>query len=469
MSLRPPRGPNLASDIAGQIRQMLLSGLLGPGDRLPSTRALAADLDVARGTVVAALETLIAEGFLQTRRGAGTFVETYCQRQAAVLDGPREPPARTLTITPDIDPSIAEALNFQACRPSMEAFPQSDWRRATADAAGRLPSSDYGDPRGELALRIAVASYLCRARGLDVSADQILITNGAMQAMHVLARVYLTADHAVAMEDPGYPLARQMFATTGAKVIPIAVDEEGFCVDVLPADGGNIKLIYVTPSHQFPTGERLSLARRQALLAFAARHQALIMEDDYDGEFRYDVPPLPPMAAMSAGGSVVYFGTFSKTMFPSLRIGYAVGSETLIAEMGAYRAITDYQTNSLAQLSLARFIERGEFEKHVHRMRRIYARKRATLARAIEKSDWAATLCGTDSGLNALVRLRGDINATSLCDRARLEGIGVTPIARYTRALNVPDDALVLGYAALDEAQIEQGIAMLAAISRHAR
>jgi GntR family transcriptional regulator/MocR family aminotransferase len=462
------RGDNIAVEITAQLRHMLDSGVLCAGDKLPSSRTLAADLGVARGTVVAALDTLIAEGFLIARRGSGTFVSRACNGTSPRTVSRTKPPPRIKTVLPDIDAAFAGALNFQACRPSLEAFPQSAWRRATAHAASRLPRSDYGDPQGELELRIAIAAYLCRARGLDVNADEIIVTNGAIQAMHVVSNLYLAKGSGAAFEDPGYPLARQAIAMTGARIHAIGVDQDGMRVADLPADGGDLRIVYVTPSHQFPTGQRLSLSRRQDLLDWACRNDVLILEDDYDGEFRYDIAPLPPMASMCVSGLVAYFGTFSKTMFPSLRLGFAAGEKFLIRDMAAYRAVTDYQTNSLAQLALATFIENGEFEKHVHRMRRLYAKKRQCLRSAIDDSRLDGVLTGTDSGINALIRLNTDIPASNIANRARLKGIYVTPIARYNLTATFPDNALIFGYGAVSEQQIVAGIDKLAAIIRNA-
>lgn len=452
----------VTTGIAAQIRRQIISGQLKPGDRLPSSRDLAADLNVARGTVVSALEQLCAEGLLDARQGSGTYVSADCSPDPLHLTQAKPLPPPLHSVVPDIDPSFSGALNFQSCRPSLEAFPQNIWRRAATYAAGRLQLSDYGDPRGEPELRKAVAAYLRRARGLSAQPDEIIVTNGAIHAMHILARLYLSENTSVAFEDPGYPLARQVFELTGADIVPVTVDDEGLRVEDLPADGGKLKFVYVTPSHQFPTGERLSLRRRKLLLEWAARHDVLILEDDYDGEFRYDVPPLPPMAAMSAGGHVVYFGTFSKTLFPSLRIGFAVAPQTLIEQMANLRAISDYQSNSLTQLTLARFIEQGHFERHVHRMRRIYAKKRACLRRAILDSGLPAELTGTDSGLNGMVRLATGLNVHKISQQVLEAGVWVPPISRYRRDQQQPDDALVVGYGGVSPEQIRSGIGILA-------
>lgn len=466
LEFKPLTGRNRAADIAAQLRGMLANGVVLTGERLPSTRDLARDLGVARGTVVTALDTLIAEGLLIARRGSGTYVTPGCKLVARRASGPVEAPPRARRVTPDVDARFDGALDFRACRPSMEAFPQNAWRRAVAFAASRRPSTDYGHAQGEPELRVAIASYLCRARGLDVGADQIIVTNGAIHAMRILAGLYLTPTSTVAFEEPGYPLARQMFAQSGARVAPVAVDGDGLDPDGVARTGA--KLVYVTPSHQFPTGQRLSLPRRQALIDWAAANDALILEDDYDGEFRYDIAPLPPMAAMNAGGSVVYFGTFSKTLFPSLRVGFAAGPRELIRDMAHHRTLTDYQTNSLTQTALARFMDDGQFERHVHRMRRIYARKRIALCDAIEACDLPARVCGTDSGLNALVQMDTAMSATVIADRARLADVGVMPVARYAATGGVADRGLVLGYAALSEAQIKEGIDRLADVCRNA-
>lgn len=464
----PLAGENLSLDITKQIRRMLDLGSLRPGDKLPSTRELARELSVARGTVLTAMETLIAEGFLVTKAGSGTYVSSECTPTSIEPLQKLPPPKRVLSIKPDIDSKFSGALNFNACRPSMDAFPQNAWRKAASDAASRLPESDYGEPRGELALRVAIAAYLRRARGLDVNANEIIVTNGAMQAMGVVAKLYLTDQSAVAFENPGYPLARQCFAMTGAEVLPVSVDDDGLRVVDLPEKGGNIRLVYVTPSHQFPTGQRLSLKRRQQLLDWAMRNDVLILEDDYDGEYRYDIAPLPPMAAMNVSGHVMYFGTFSKTMFPSLRIGFAAGPEDLINEMATYRKVDDYQTNSLAQLALANFIETGQFEKHVQRMRRIYAKKRHRLRDVIAECKFPGVLTGTDSGLNALIRIDARTNATNIANRARLANICIAPVARYDFTGKLNDDALVFGYGAPTENQIEEGVLKLAEIIRRA-
>ncbi len=470
LNFEPFTDGGIASSIAEQIRRMTMDGSLMSGHRLPSTRILAKELDVARGTVTAAVEALIAEGLLETRTGAGTFVTMEASPEIAQPERVLTVETRQQRIVPDVDPRFDGPLNFQPCRPSMEAFPKQKWRRAVSDTASQTPSIDYGDPQGEPALRRAIASYLCRARGMDVDASEIIVTNGALHAMNILAQLMLGPLDKVGFEEPGYPLARQVFSRYGAGLFSLQVDGDGAVCETLPERGGNVRLLYVTPSHQFPTGARLSLRRRQGLINWAARNGALIIEDDYDGEFRFDIAPLPPMAAMKGGQNVIYFGTFSKTLFPGLRVGFACGPADLIAEMAIHRATSDYQSGTIVQLALGKFIQSGEFEKHIMRMRRIYGRKRKALADAINLSASDLKLQGTESGLNGLIRLPAGVTATMVAKLARGKGVFINSVRRYCSPEScVSDDALVFGYSAVSEAQIIQGVACLAQIVRDYR
>lgn len=462
----PLGGSQRTAGLITQLRDMVHTGDLPPGAKLPASRRLAADLGVARGTVVSALETLVAEGLLETRRGAGTFVSNVCCPSNKISIAGRAPPLGQHVETADVDPVVSGDLNFQACRPSLELFSQTAWRRAAAFAASAQPSSDYGDPQGEPALRIAIASYLCRARGLDIDPAEILITHGAIQAIGLLSQLYVEPGDTVVFEEPGYPLARQSFENASARIAPVGVDCDGLDVSQLDSMRGPVRLIYVTPSHQFPTGARLSLERRQQLLNWAVANDALILEDDYDGEFRYDIAPLAPMAAMGAGGFVMYLGTFSKTLFPSLRIGYAAGDRRIIAKLAALRAAADYQTSALTQLTLARFIDTGDFERHIFRTRKLYAGRRQCLMDALAESDLPAQLCGMSSGLNSLIRLDTPMPAGLIAEQARLAGITIAPLSRYSVDPKSTDNALVFGYAAASEAAIRTGVQELARIIR---
>ena len=448
--------------IVATIRHAIESGVAKCGERLPASRRLAEELDVARGTVLTALDILVAEGLLEGRRGSGTYV---CEAADPSLRPvrttvPLVSPARPVP-APDIEIPTAARFDFTPCRPSMELFPLRAWRRCLAEAGVPRPSPDYGDARGRPELRTAISRYLRRSRALDVDPAEIIVTNGAVHAMYLLARLYVGEGDVVAMEEPGYPLARQVFETVGGRVQHVSVDADGLDVDAIVTTRRKIRLVYVTPSHQFPTGARLSLARRQRLMEWAAENGALILEDDYDGEFRYDVPPLPPMASLS-NGAVIYCGTFSKTLFPSLRIGFAVAPVEVIDNLAALRTIVEYEPNVVTQTALAKLIESGEFERHILRMRRLYARKRKCLSDAIRDAEFPGELSGLDSGINGLIRLEVERTATQICERAKSLEVQASPVVRYAASRDFPDDALVVGYGAAKLDQIQEGIARLA-------
>ncbi|MEM1231229.1 MAG: PLP-dependent aminotransferase family protein [Pseudomonadota bacterium] len=469
----PPSGVgSRASQLAEQLRQALAAGVLRPGDRLPPSRQLAAELALARGTVVAALEQLTAEGLVDAVVGSGTFIaaaaalarrESRIDRHAA-WQAPRQVPA-----APAVDAPLLAALDFRPCRPGIADFPVNLWRRALSWAARSRPGSDYGDPRGDGLLREALSDYLRRARGLALASDDLMVTNGAVHAMHVIAQVYLAGASEAAgarqspvavMEDPGFPLARQLFAGAGARIHDAPVDDEGLRIDALPEAAQDVRLVYVTAANQFPTGVRLSLSRRQALIAWARQAGALIVEDDYDGEFRYDVEPLPPLAAVGAG-QVAYCGSFSKTLFPDLRLGFVAAHEQQIELLARYRIRTDYTGNRIAQRALAWFIAEGHYERHIHRMRRRYSAKRQLVVETLERLALPLRLLGTQSGLNVTVAFDAPVqglDAQGFVARARQRQVLIPSLDLYQHA-NRARTGVVLGYAALDHGQIERGLA----------
>ncbi|MEZ5920094.1 MAG: PLP-dependent aminotransferase family protein [Parvularculaceae bacterium] len=453
----------LALSLAARLRMAIETGEIRSGERLPASRKLSQALGVSRGTVSTAIETLIAEGLLETRIGAGTFV-------ASGATSPRKPPADQAVAlpwfkepeAPNIDEVNPTKMDFRPCRPSLEAFPMQIWKRCVAQAASLRPSPDYSSPLGDEALRKEICLYLRRARGLQCDPGQLIVTNGALNAMHLVSTLCIRPGTKVIVEDPGYPLARQVFASCGAEIIPLPVDNEGLCVDLLPKRAGKIAFVCVTPSHQFPTGNRLSLARRHALINWAERNGVFVIEDDYDGEFRYDVPPLSPLAAMD-NGCVLYVGTFSKTMFPGLRIGFAVGPKPLIEAMARNRAFAEYAPNDLNQRALLNFIQDRHYERHVQRMRRIYSEKRRCLVDAISRDNKDAWIGGLESGLNALLTLKAGVSARKVSETLKSRGALVPTLARYSVSTDIEDSALVIGYAAPTLQQIDIFSAMVAA------
>lgn len=462
--LDPARG-SISRQLVHQLRYAIVSQALMPGDQLPASRRLAKELGVARGTVSAAMDDLIAEGLLETRPGAGTYVamDAWVSNTTSLI-APSLHLTPKLSVLPDVDTEHPCEVDFRPCRPSLEAFPQQLWRRCLAAAGNQTLSADYSDPQGELVLRSTIAQYLRRSRGLSCDASNILITNGSVQAMYLVAKLFIEPGDSVLFEDPGYPLARQTFELAGANIVPACVDSDGVNPSNFPDKNVNLRLVYVTPSHQFPTGGRLSLGRRRALIQWAEQHQALILEDDYDGEFRYDVAPLAPLATL-ANRSVIYCGTFSKSLSPQLRLGFAVAPSKTITQLAQIRCVHEYAPNTPMQLALAKFIADGHFETHLHRTKRIYAGKRKMVVESIAQSRWAATVTGLASGLHVVVELDGNICASSLAQAAASQGVQVVPVSRYRIGETQRDNTLVLGYAEPSLTQIRQGIETLAKLS----
>lgn len=453
---------SLAKQLASYIRTCIIRGELSAGDRLPSTRALARDLNLARGTVTEAIECLVSEGLLEGRPGAGTFVSDAANLSVTPKTSASHDPAFELLAqpNPDIDERQTCKIDFRPCRPSVEAFPVQAWRRCLSLAASAPLESDYGDPLGDYTLRQTLCEYLRRARGLSVDPASVLITNGSVHAMHLLSQIYLTGSSKVFFEDPGYPLARQTFSLSGAEIIACPVDEDGLIVEALPERVEPNALVYVTPSHQFPTGSRLSLQRRHDLIAWAAFNNAIIVEDDYDGEYRYDVPPLAPLRTLSPN-TVVYCGTFSKTLFPGLRIGFAIASKPIIEAMATYRALSEYTANTQTQKALTHFIFEGHFERHILRMRRIYRKKRQRVVDCLQHANRPAKVTGLESGLNVLMEFDENISSKRLQSFAASEGVLFQALSRYVLNQTAVRNSIVVGYAVPSLDEIEHGLDVL--------
>lgn len=450
-----------------QLRDRVRTEILRPGDRLPPSRHLAQELGIARGSVTTAYDILISEELLIARPGAGVFVATppiSCptQPEQEVASFPLSLPPIP---APDIDPIVRGGIDFRPCRPSVSSFPLQVWRKCLARAGSRPLSPDYGDACGAMDLRRAIADYLHRARGLDVEPEAIFITSGILHGMSLLSALFLREGSKVAVEDPGYPLARQIFTERGATLIPCPVDRDGLIVEKLPRQCGQLRFLYVTPSHQFPEGTRLSAARRHALVQWAQENEVVLLEDDYDGEYRYDVPPLPPLAAIP-NGCTVYLGTFSKTLFPDIRIGFAVAPPPLIQALGRFRALQDYAPSTVMQNALTDFIREGHFEKHILRMRRTYRTKRQAVLTAVRDSGMPAALTGLESGLHAMISLEDGGDAMALTARAAGEGILIPTLDRYRLHPTGVSDKLILGYAEPTRDAIAQGVATLARLYR---
>ncbi|WP_159349548.1 MocR-like pyridoxine biosynthesis transcription factor PdxR [Roseomonas harenae] len=460
--------------ICDTIKAQIASGLLRPGDKLPSTRSLAAEWGVSRTTVTAAYEQLIAEGYVETRQGARAEVARGVGLSSQL---PRPAPATTTRHLSAFGRRLAEfPLPSSTTSPSLVAdfrygdlsaadFPALAWRKAvTGVILRRQPRLRYDDPCGSLRLRTALQGYLWRARGLRCEPERIIVVNGSQQGLDLCARLLLDPDDRAVMEEPGYSLARQVFTAAGAEVISVNVDREGMRAEGLPA----ARLAYVTPSHQFPLGAVMSVGRRRELLAWAQRSGAYVIEDDYDSEYRFDIAPIPPLQAMDDAGRVIYLGTVSKTLSPTLRLGYAVLPEALSVPFAKAKRLADRHAPSLEQEALAEFMESGAYERHVRRVRRRNGERRAALLAALSATlGNAVTVIGVEAGLHVVVWLNGvpRDQEEHLIARARAVGLGVypvTPLYAPAPATNRPDAAgLVLGYASLDPRTIARGVQIL--------
>ena len=480
MTPQAPVPARITQRICEAIKAQIAAGLLGPGARLPSTRSLAAEWGVSRTTVTAAYEQLIAEGYLETRQGARTQVAQGLGLPPVppVHPEPSDRPGRlsafgqrlahfALPPVPDGNRLLAD---FRYGDLAAADFPRLAWRKAVGGAVLRRRARlRYGDARGSPELRTALQGYLWRARGLRCEPDQIVVVNGSQQGLDLCARLLLDPGDRAIMEDPGYNLARQVFLAAGAEVIPVPVDREGMRTDGLPA----ARLAFITPSHQFPLGGVMPAGRRRELLAWARRCGAYVVEDDYDGEYRFDIAPIPPLQALDDAGRVIYLGTVSKTLSPTLRLGYLVVPAALSTVFAKAKRLADRHAPSLEQEALADLIGSGAYERHVRRVRRANAERRAALLVALARTlPGAVTLAGTEAGLHIVAWLEGIPRAAEedFVSRAANAGLGVYPIGPlYDRTAHAPRPdcvGLVLGYAALNVADIGKGVELLAELIR---
>jgi GntR family transcriptional regulator/MocR family aminotransferase len=450
-------------------RQGILSGRFAPGDRMPSTRELSAALQVSRATVAAAYDQLIAEGYLDGRRGSGTFVSQQLpERDAWSGRAALRRAAAPIRLSAFVDrlgattaraPAAPGVIDLSGSGPDYDLFPFAVWGRLLRRHLRRMSPSlfRYGrDGAGHEALRETIASYLRRSRAVRCAAEQVVVVSGSQQALDLCARVLVDAGDEVVVEEPGYPGARQPFSAAGAGLRAVAVDAEGLEVASIPPAA---RLAYVTPSHQFPLGVSLSLARRLELLAWARARRAAVIEDDYDSEFRYGGAPLPALQGLGDASRVVYVGTFSNAMFPGLRIGYLVLPRALVEPFVRAKWYADRQTASLEQAALADFIREGHFEQHVRRMRRVYKGRREALLEALARHlGLRATIVGDAAGMHVVVRFDGP----DIARRARRNGVRLLSTAGYYTGAAVPHE-FILRFSGLGERALAEAVRRLRA------
>ncbi|MGB3135238.1 MAG: PLP-dependent aminotransferase family protein [Nodosilinea sp.] len=461
------------------LRQAILTGRLSARQRLPSTRALSASLGVSRATVTQSYELLLSEGYLQTVVGSGTYVCVQLPEMllhAPEIDAPRAAPPlplalstyghRLIDFADSPTPEPAAPISFRYGRPALDQFPLEIWRQLLSRHCRQGNWLDYAtDPMGYWPLRRAIATYLGQVRAVHCQPSQILITNGTQQALDLTTRLLLSDGDTVALEEPSYLSARRVFASQGATLLPIPVDEQGLDVEVLAQTTEAIRLVYVTPSHQFPTGAVLSLPRRLSLLAWAQSTSSLIFEDDYDSEYRYAGRPIPALQGLGTGQSVLYVGTFSKVLFPSLRVGYMVLPPALVPVFRRAKWLSDRQVPGLEQTVLADFIGEGHLERHIRRMRSLYDRRRQVLVAALtENLGDRVTILGENAGLHVMVRFHTHISDSDLIAKAAQIGVGLISASPYYLSSS-PGHEFIFSYAELDEGAIAAGVQRLATLN----
>ncbi|HEX9886712.1 MAG TPA: PLP-dependent aminotransferase family protein [Longimicrobiales bacterium] len=461
-----------------EVRGAVLSGRARAGERLPSTRGLAEELGVSRTVVIQAYDRLLAEGYLTARVGAGTFVAEGLPSGTSKSWGNEEPlPGGPAGVAAKPRPSAWAAavtklrrhtgrdtglrLDFRYGRPSPEGFPSRAWRRALS-RAGKELRTGYGDPRGSPRLREALAAHLARSRAVVTEAERIVLVTGSQQALDLVARVVLAPGDAVLLEEPHYQGARQVFQAAGGRLVPTRVDDQGLVTEGLP---GGARMAYVTPSHQFPLGGVLPLRRRLELLAWASREDAVVVEDDYDSEYRHVGAPVEAVQALDREGRILYLGTLSKVLFPALRAGYLVLPEAWVETFAAAKWLTDRHSPTLEQEALAIFIGEGHFERHLRRTRRSLGERRGALLDALDRElAGRVRVEGADAGMHVVVwldELPAD-RVGAVVEEGALRGVGLYAVAPYY--LEPPERAgLVLGYASLTPERIRRGVSALRA------
>ena len=480
VEIDPSSSEPLYRQIYGSIRRDILARLLAPGARLPSTRRLAGDLGVARSTIVIAYEQLRAEGYIEGTMGAGTHVsgtlpDSFVQtrpagtvRALAPSTGRISARGQAILATKcrGLWPSGHGPRAFRAGVPAVDVFPVDTWGRLMARRWNRTSSRvlSYGDAFGFLPLRTAVADYLRAARGVRCTPEQVMIVAGSQQALDLSARVLLDPGDEAWLEDPGYHGARGAFAVAGASVVGVPVDEHGLDPERGRALAPHARLAFVTPSRQLPLGVTMTLARRLELLRWADEADAWVLEDDYDSEFRYASRPLAALQGLDERSRVLYAGTFSKVMFPALRLGYLVVPERLIEAFAVTRHFADYHSPYLEQAIMADFIADGHFERHIRRMRAIYQERQAVLVEcAARELAGRMTVPPADAGMTLIGWLPPGDDDIAVSRTVCSAGVDVLPLSPFAVSRRI-NPGLLLGYSGVREDEIREGVTALAAV-----
>jgi GntR family transcriptional regulator/MocR family aminotransferase len=459
-------------------RRAIVSGQLRPGQRVPSTRILAAELNISRISVSNAYEQLRAEGYLETFVGAGTCVVRSiptdalkpvfgkvrdASRRVSKSKAPRLVSSRVALMRLPAQTWSNKLVAFRVNLPALEHFPTGVWSKLVNRHARRptRQSMAYGDAMGYMPLREAIAEYLGAVRAVRCKPSQILVTTGSQQCLQLSAQVLLDANEPVWIEEPGYLGARQALMMAGAQLVPVPVDHDGLDVAEGIRRGGGARAVYITPSHQYPLGVTMTATRRMLLLNWAARSGAWIIEDDYDSEYRLGGRPIPSLQGLDTGERVIYVGTFSKVMFPALRLGYMVVPEDLVAAFSAARDATDQFSSTLYQAVMTDFIREGHFARHIRKMRMLYLERRTALVEGIQSQMGdKLEVIGAEAGMHLLALLPLGVSDAALAKKAAEMGISAMPLSACYLKPPVRG-GLILGYGGTDARQIRDGIRKL--------
>jgi GntR family transcriptional regulator / MocR family aminotransferase len=455
---------DLRQQVAEQLRQAIRTGSFGVGQRVPSSRALAAHLGVSRATVVAALAELDGEGWVESRHGSGTYVA------AGIEAGQLAPPAGegviSATSAGDATTRRRQLIDLEPGRPDTSGLVDSAWRRAWREASSGPLTTFELPPAGLPQLRLALTEHVRRTRGIACQPDQVVVTAGTGDALRLLADAYGVARKTAVVEEPGYPSARAVLTLAGARLHPVAVDDDGLVVEDLSRAPTDSRLLFLTPSHQYPLGGRLPVDRRLLALQWAAERQALVVEDDYDSEFRFGAPPVPALASLDTDGLVAYVGTLSKVLSQGLRVAYVVASPGLIDAMLALRQPLGMPVSELVQRAMASYIGNGGLRRHVARQRRIYAERRARLVRRVGGLRAVRAVGGLDAGLHAVISLAPDRDAAAVVADAERAGVAIVDLDFYRLTPDPTRPGLVLGYGHVAGADLDRALDRLSEILR---
>ncbi|WP_226002278.1 PLP-dependent aminotransferase family protein [Paenibacillus sp. BJ-4] len=438
------------------IRDRILAGELHAGYRLPSTRLLASQLNVSRNVILEAYEMLLAEGLASAHPGSGTYVAEGAALPGYVSTPPIEVPSSASSIQ---YPDEVPVISFRTGLPALELFPRKSWADLLQSVCKEAPdlALGYGDPAGEPELRRELASYLAYTRGVQARPEHIVVTSGAVQAIQLVTRLLLSAGDEVLVEEPTNEDLKSILSATGATLRSMPVDDSGVITAYLPQKK-HPKLAYLTPSHQFPLGGILPIQRRIELIQYAARTGCLLLEDDYDSEFRYDGAPVHSLQSLDPE-RVLYVGTFSKTLFPALRIGYIVLPPSHVADFIRLKQLADYQTASLEQIVLSRYIGKRLLHQHVHKMKKVYAKRRQVLLDSLEQHFTGQfRVCGRSAGLHLVAEFQFSL-PENLPECLRSENVF---------AVQLEGNRLLMGYGHLNESEIREGVSRIRnALQRH--